>query len=564
MAVDDRPLATQTPLSQDGKSLQPGFVSPGRGLASYIASTKRASDQAAILTNFEQVKPGIWTTRGIGWTQDRATGFNGNTEFKDFSFYINPLTGVRTMLFQVADKLYSYNKTTHVETQIMTGLDVNALPTMRRFFSPVSGVSAVVYCNGVGEPQKITSPTTSAALLFNSPGVWPGTFNAKSYTKPKFCEPFGPRMVYGGFQSAATAFDILISNAGDPEKFTITAPVAVTDAVAFTYPAELGQLTSMHSHRLSNQSQDEVLICGCTDGIFMIQGNSSDTYKLVILTREMGILSNRCFVPIMDDMLFLSTAGIRTWSNLANNQVLVPNAQSDDILDFINGIDPAAVYKAHAFHNPKTQTIHFWVPLLPTNDNGKNAHALVINYNSQAYRDGNFAPQWSIRDQTSVACSIYFEGQVYGGGYTGILQQWYVGNNYNGAIQNFSYRSPLITLGNFTQKCSFRTIEVVTEGKNQKFRITVYKTHKMADGSYKREPAEPGTLTLEAPDNLDTALGTWTLGLSAFPSEHVKVLQYQPTGQATFWEIEITSAASDDVIDFIGIQYILSGGSIQR
>lgn len=553
---ENRSTVTETPFSQKGVSLQPGMMNAARGQRSYKSTLERGPSEAALLINLQQLIPGIWTSRGIGWTKERTNAFNLGADFLEFSFFLTN-TGVKTPIFQVGDKLLSYDLATQTETNVLTGLSTSAYPTMRRSFSMVTGKSILIYCNGDIEPRKLTDAVTASALQFNGAG-WPGAFNGKTYSKPKFCEPFGPAMVFTGFNGLTTAFDLIISDRTDPEVFATSTPVAETDAVAFTYPPELGQITSVRSHRLSNQTTDEVLICGCTDGIFAITGNSASTYSLKILTREIGILSNRCFAQIGDDLLFLSTSGVRSYSSLVANAVLVVDTLSFDIQDYVNMIDKDNAYKAHVFHNLDTQELQFWVPFAEDiAATGQPGHAFILNYSNKINK-------WSIKQGTNVSCSMVFNKVVYGGGVGGFLQIHYSGDTYNGAAIQFFMRLSLMSLGNPSQKCSIRNIDTVTEGGKQKYSITVYRMTKQADGSFKRTPALPGREILTSLNNVGTALGAWPLGSGAFPSDHLKVQSFQPRGQATFWEVEYGSGASDDALDYCATNYTLSGGSMQR
>ena len=557
--TDTRSPVSETPLSQQGKSLQAALLTARRGLATNIASLDRGPDYCRVLNNLQMIIRGIWTSIGIGWTRQRAGAFNAAAAFKEFSFFLDN-TGVKTLLFQVGDKLYSYVGTT--ETQILAGLSTTALPCIRRSFSSVSGQSIVIYCNGVSQPQKITSPSAATPLLFNSPGVWPGTFNGKSYATPKFCESFGDRFVYAGFPGAATAFDLLISNQGNPEAFTQAAPITATDCGSFTYPPELGQLTALRSLKLSNQTNDEIIIGGCTDGVFIITGSNATNYSLKILTKEFGIPSNRCMVQVGNELIFLSTKGIRTFTSVAANAVLTTDTLSYLIQDLINQIDPAAWGNAHAVHYPASQEIWFWVPFIGDGTSCK--HAFILNYNNEDSIGGNLSPIWSTRDGTAVACSINFGGVFYGGGYDGLLQQWYSGNLYDTAAINFQITTPLISLGNPSQKASMRNITVVTDGGAQQFTIRANIYQRLSGGNFRKTPGRPSSRQLTSAAAGATALGSWKLGISAFPSNHIKPLDFQPAGNGQYWEIELVSTSAADALDYYGVAYTLSGGGIER
>lgn len=500
------------------------------------------------------LKPAVWTNRGIGWQQHREDAFPGT--FLEFSFFVNT-AGTKTMLFQSGAKVQSYDLATETETDIITGLSTSHYPTIRRSYSPTTGASIAIYCNGNIEPRKILTTSTEAALAFNA-GTWPGTFNSKSYSKPKFCEPFGERMVYGGFATDATAFDILISDQADVESFTQSTPGVATDAVAFTYPPELGALTSLRVHTLSNDAADQIIIGGCTDGVFAIFGDNAENYGLKILSRDVGILSNRCFVQLGTELVYLATNGIRTLTGLIVAANTSPEALSYPIADLVALIETDYAYKSHACHNSKTQEVQFWVPV--TGSAGVVNKAFIMKYESVS----PLVPIWSTKDGTEVSASIFYKGVMYGGDTNGVLQQHYNGSTYNGTVYVSRLTLPLISVGNPQQKASMQKISTITDGASQKFLITAYTYTRHADESFKRIIARPGVVELEAPAGETTALGSWTLGSGAFPSDHPKILDFSPSGNGSLWDIEISCTASDHTLDFVACAYTLSGGSYQR
>lgn len=554
---DDRAQVSKTPLSEQGRSLQGGFVSARRGLATNVGNLERASDQAKVLNNYQMIKTGVWTTRGIGWTEHRATAFNSGGTFLDFAQFIDS-AGVRTLIWQCGTKLQSYNLATQTETDIKTGLSASAYPTMRGSYSPATGAAVVIYCNGNIEPRKILTTSTEAALAFNG-GVWPGVFNGKTYSKPKLCEPFGTRFIYGGFNGATVAFDVLISDHMNAEGFTTSTPGVATDAVAFTYPPELGALTALRVVTMSNDSNEQIIIGGCTNGIFAIFGSDATSFGLKILTREVGILSNRCFVQLGNDILYLSTDGFRTLSALTLNATLGQDALSFGIQDLVDLIDDDAAHVAHAVHHPKTQEVQFWVPLI--NDAGVPQHCFVMKYEAV---NGQLVPIWSTKSGTTVTSSIVFKGVMYGGNNAGKLQVHYSGNTYNGTAISSQMVLSLVGLGNPAQKCSMRTITILTDGPGQKFIFSASRYTRRTGGNMLRTRAKPGSKELSLAQVAGTALDFWILGTGAFPSDHIKTIDYQPLGQGIWWDFELSTSSSDHALDFAGAAYTLSGGGIQR
>jgi hypothetical protein len=871
--MDSRAPVSQTPLSQQGKSLQAGLLTAKGGLATNVASLERRPDQCRVLNNLHMFVRGVWTSRGIGWTRHRAGSFNLAAGFLEFGKYTDN-AGLQTLLFQVGSKLYSYNTATATETELQTGLSTTALPCMRGFYSPVSGKAITIYCNGLIQPLKITSPTVATSLswtdglnvetatiggtvsigsvatvTFNSPSflnnlvsvsytviagdtlnkvaaglaaainanstliaanidaistgpvvtitypeslsitfstgvnietatiggavaagnattvtaavpatatetatiggsttlgntatiqltsvsipttgqesltytygaaettttvataltalinanprlaaagitassaaavitisypaaisvsfaqstsggatvvlavgvgtggsasatytavaadttttvaaglaaainsnyamaaagivatsnaaivtitsptalgsitwsrtvtgftntlaagtstntatvtlaaassstAWPAQFNGKSYNTPKFCEIFGDRAVFSGFPDPTTAFDVLITKAGNPESFETNAPQQVTDAGSFTYPPELGPLKSVRVHQLNNQNNDQIVILGCLNGIAIIDGGDASNFALHVLTDQFGIPSNRCFIRFGNELIFLSTCGVKTFSSLLANAVMASNSLSFIIQDLVNQIDQDNWEKAHAVHHPSTQEIWFWLPM--TGDGGICKHALVLNYNNDASATGNITPIWSTRDGTSVACSFAFKGVQYGGGYDGLLQVWYSGKLYDTTPIIFQMTSALISIGNPSQASSMRNITVVTDGGDQNCQIRANVYERVSGGGFRKVAARPPQETLTGSVVAQTALGSWQLGLSAFPSEHIKPLDFQPSGHGQFWEVELISTSAADALDYYGLAYTLSGGGIER
>lgn len=559
MSQDDRTLASQTPLSQKGVSLQAGTITARLGLASALSAVERGSDYCKVLNNFQMLKEGIWTSRGIGWTKHRSTAFNSGARFLEFSFFVDN-AGTKTPIWQVGSKVQSYNLGTTTETDIITGLSATAQPCMRRSYSPTTAASIIIYCNGDAEPRKITSVSASSALLFNSPGVWPGTFNGKSYSKPKFCEPFGQRFVYGGFPSASTAFDILISDDANPEKFTISAPAVETDAAAFTFPPELGQLTSIKSFKLSNDLTEEIIIGGCTDGVFIITGSKASEFSLKILTNEIGVFSNRCWIRLGNDLLYLSTQGVRNFLNLVTNNILGSDALTQKIEDVVTLIDKDNAKYAHAVHHPETREVQFWVPLTGDGDTPK--HALILKYGRD--ENGSIMPRWSTKDGTLVTAAMEFKGTMYGGNSSGVLQVHYSGDKYDTTPIIFNLVTGLINLGNVQQKCSIRNLGIITEGGTQQFTIRSYVYQRLDGKQHQRAVAKPGDVQLVVSDPGGTILGDWDLGTDSFPGNFVRILDYQPLGNGTFWEVEFIATNDGDALDYSGIAYTLSGGSMER
>jgi streptogramin lyase len=423
-------------------------------------------------------------------------------------------------------------------------------------------------------------------FLYGGSGTWPGVFQLtkKTYSKPRFCVYFNNRMAYFGFdQTTNAALDVLISNQGTAASFTTSAPIQATDAVTFTIPG-LGLPTGLTAFRLTNTNNQEVLILGFQRGIAVVMGNSvssdATTYAADILTYEYGLMSNRTFNQVQNDMYFLSTNGVRNFSNLTINANLLNAALTYQMQDVITSIvtvptsDSNILVNSQAFavHHRETLEIQYWFPAY--SDVGHsitqyiNGHAIILNYNVLQPVAQTITPIFSTKSGTNVACGIEFQGVMYGGGYDGLLQQHYTGNTYNGAAIMGTIETALINSGNIQMNMDLRQGLVVTEGENQLFQIATYFYEKQQDGTLLRTLSPEGVQVIGASVQGDTILGDvqyidWTLGYSAFPANHIKQVYFEATGEGPYCEFLITTNGVTQSLDFAGIVYTVQVGGLR-
>jgi hypothetical protein len=566
MSQDSSPIS-QTPLSQYGKSLQAGLITAAAGVATNPADFFRSQNQAKVLNNLQQTKKrGIWTNRNVGWKRHRATAFNAGAAFLDFAVFVDS-AAVETLIFQVGDKLMSYDIATFTETNILTGLSATALPCMRNFqASAAAATPLLIYVNGDKQsPLQITAMPSTSSNLFLNGGAGPafGAAFGKTYDKPTFCEQFYNRMVYAGFTGASTSRDILVTNSGTPATASVVGPTLVaTDGGVFQIDPKLGVIRGVKAIRINNLDNDEITIIGCVNGVALITGTSALDFRMVTLTKEYGILSNRAWIQLQNDLYFLSTNGIRRFSSLVDNATLLNASLTLDQQDLINRINPIGVPKTHATHNLLTQEVQFWFPIdqeLVTFANQQSAHALIMNYNSGQGDPNTINPIWSTKDGTGVACSIRFGSTFFGGGYDGFLQVHYTGQLYDTSAVSWEYVSPLLSAGNPLQGQSLRKIGVITEGGDQKWIANSFVYEFMDNGTMRRSQVL-SNFPMGADQVSGTVLGSWVLGDGSFPSEHVKVLNLEPEGNGRYIEVQFKGVQSDHIIDFIALEPVYSVG----
>jgi streptogramin lyase len=422
---------------------------------------------------------------------------------------------------------------------------------------------------GASQIGKFVRTVNTTPVLTTQTGLWPGVFflTGKTYSKPKYSCYFNNRQVYFGFDvMGLSAYDLLISAQGNAESFVNSTPIEATDACSFTFAdSGLGLPTGCTAFRLANTNNQEILLLGFQNGFVVIAGNgtSSDatTYQATILTKEYGLMSNRTFTQIMNDMYFLSTNGVRNYSNLSINSNLLNANLTYQMQDVIQDITTAVIsgsntlYNSQAFsvHNRPTLEVQYWYP---ANEDGSaganfiNQHAIIMNYNSLVPTPQAITPIFSTKGGTSISCGIEFQGQFYGGGYDGHLQVHYSGNTYNGAAIPGTLDFALINAGNFQQNLDVRRMTVITEGAMQDFVATVYFYTKQADGTLVRAPSPEIAQELSVGVEGLTILGSWILGTDSFPANHINHLEFEVTGEGPYAEVLLTTNGVTQSLDF--------------
>jgi hypothetical protein len=533
------------------------MLSGSGGVVSNIATAKRPLNALKVGNNINMIVRDVLTNRYAGWTRQRATAFNAGTAFQDFAVFTS-ITGTETLCFQCGNRFYSYDGATETD---MAGANLSTTnpPCIRMFAPYADGLPSMIYANGVDQPKKFPNTgAASMALLQLNGGNYPQTLAAplpaRSYSKPKFVEPFLDRMVITGFDVSGTTFDIMVTNAGTSETCTQTgAGIVATDGGIFTANPDLGPITGIHSHSLSNQDNKQVVLVAQSKGVSLIRGEDALTFKMYTLTAEYGIPSNRCWVQMQNDLWFLASDGIRRFSSLLENANLLNAAMSKPIQDILNRITISSANRAHMTHHSTVQEVVLWFPI----DAGTtNAHAVVINYNTGGQPE-TIDPIFFTKDGTSVACAIDFQNVMYGGGYTGLLQTHYSGNLYDTTPVQWQILHAQVASDNKEEQVRIERCTIETDGGAQKFLANAYGYEKVGNSSVRTQmPPYDFEVLGDSPGG--TVLDSWTLGVDALPEDGPKTHSYEPQNVAVKWEIEYKGNAADHFIDYVETQCRIS------
>lgn len=543
----------QTELAAKAVSLKLVPNNPTKGVVTNISDLLREENAAKVINNLQMLRQGVWTNNGIGWSKQRASVFNSGASFLDFAIQ-QTSAGAEQMLFQVGGKVYAYDTGTNTETELATGLSTTALPCIRSY-TPTT----TYYCNGDIEPMKWDGDLSHT---FSTVVAWPPTVGTRSYSKPKYQELFANRVVYAGFTAYPNT--VLFSNYANGETFTTTTPQLATDAGAIEVPSFLGPIKGMRALKLDNTTNDSILLVGCARGFAIITGTSALNFAGVELTREFGLLSNRSWIQLNNDLYFLGSDGIRRFSSLSTGSILSNSSVSFPVSNLMRRINLAQAEGAFAVHHPSTQEVQFWFPI----DSGtQNDHAVIMNYNTESIQGTSqtssnskeIDPIFSSKDGTEVSCGIEFNRTMYGGGYTGYLQQHYSGNTYDSGAISWSYVGSMAGANNPAQSCSCKQFTIILDGGDQKFTAEAYTLSQYTDGSTRWTLTD--TRNYDLPATAVNTIESWQTGTTG---TYPKFVNFYPRGDGRFWTLKLKGASTTDKVDFVGSMAFLTVGGLRQ
>ncbi len=544
------PPSLKTELSEKGVSLKPIVMSPTRGLVTNITDIGRSEQNAAVLDNLQMLKGGVWTSRGIGHTKFRSTGIGGLTQLRSIYPYTDP-DGDSGLLLEANGEIY------HLDPSAPNG----TLTDLGTIAAGANIGNLATFCNFSDEEIIVTNGDTDEPYIWNGdlsddfePSAhWPVTIDSIDYNKPKFVESFAGRAAFAGMDRPYT---VLLSEYERPDRFQVSGTPLATDAGALTFPSNLGRITGLKKLRLDS-SNEEVLLVGFERGFGMITGSSALDFSLVVLTNEFGLLSNRTWAQLGNEMFFLATDGIRKFSTASGISALSNASVSFGIQDLFSRIRKVRAPLSFVVRHPSTQELIFWIAI----DNDEMCkNGIVLNYNTSGNPSATIGssisnPIFSTRSGANFSGGADADGRVYYGDYSaGYLFQGYSGNTYDGANYSWSYLSPLIGGNTPIQNCSMRRVDVLTDGPEQSFTINAYTLSQNAGGSTSFVPQ--GSRSYSVTTSSITDLSTWTSGNT---TSYPKFLEYQPIGSGRFWSFKISGTGGQH-INFAGLNAVLTLG----
>lgn len=550
--------------------IQVNLVAPTDGVYTNTGDLVRPKTYAKALDNLHQNKPGIWTNSLTGY--DSVT--TGTGYYYGLENHTNS-TGVEYVVRLVGSDAAAgtaLNNWTAIGSSLSYTDD---FPCMRSY----SG-SVFLLTNKNFEPKAWDGNT---ANTFAALAGWPITLATVNYSKPAFCETFLNRVAYAGF--AAQPYTVVLSKAGTHNTFTVTAPIAATDAGAFTFPSALGPITGLRTIRIGNDTNDQILLVGCARGFAIIGGTDATNFYSREITRQYGLWNNRTWQQVGNTIYFAANDGIRSFSNLNTLATFVPT-ESYVVSDLwvlianhwsVGGSTASGIVldtddTVFSMQNFSRQEIWFWIPedsenYNPTPDAGYCNKVIVINYREQN-ADGSTKPVISTMSGATLdaTCGVDFEVDNTHTPWVGYESKIYYFNGStsygSGVYIPWVYMSPLIETNsqNPQQSSTSRRFLIMTEGGSQNFTADVYALTTTQDGESVWKNVFSKRVSVTA--STITNLGTWGADIGAGTTTvYPHIIELDPPGNARYWVIRLYAAQTGDVINLVGIaqQQIVGG-----
>lgn len=553
MSMQMQQPAQQSPLGQQGVSLLPGFWQPNRGLVLRSSEPALPKDSAEILNNLRW--DGIcWTTQKIGWTQQRAAVFNAGAQFLEMGVHCLA-NGSTQFIQQVGQQVQLYDPTQNIiPEQVLFTANSQNIPCMRSF-SP----NYFVYTNGSNIPQKWDGTTWSAMA------PWPVTPpGGTTLNTPQFCESFNNRVVFAGF--AADPFAILISDFGLPESFTLVGTPNATNGGLYHVPSQLGPITSLKMARMSQQSNQQILLIGCKFGFAFIAGLDSTSFTLVTASvGRWGIPSNRAWFQLDDNLYCLCSDGIRPFNANTTFSNLIASCLSFPVHPLITAFNRGQGAQAFVLDNPNELEATFY---FCSGSDVQNRTALILNYADITnglvrFSQKQFPPAINGQAPTSPACANVYQGRFWAGGYDGKLQELYVSSLFGTTPAQHQIRSPLFEAPTPAQEASARGFWILTQGPSMTWTAQSIVWTAQANGLGIR-PVNTFSQELSVQNDGTTILGTWVLGVSYFGGPQYQITPFSPRGGGRAWQIDQSGNTGQSDFCFIGVFSTLTAGGTRQ
>lgn len=537
--------AEATELSQQGVSLKQVFTSSPGGIDTMVGDLLRDPQHAKTINNLQMTKPGIWTSRGIGWS---AFGAATNDAIYGMGDGYDP-NGAEVLTAMVNSQWRAIDSA-GVHTLLLAGLATN--PSSEACIRSMNGT--VILTNGAQNPKQWTNGVSVGALA-----GWPPTLAGATFNTPLYCECFANRMAFAGF--AAQPYTVIFSAYGNPAAYTISAPAVDTDAGAITVPAQLGKITGLYCMRIGTSASQVVLIVGCAHGIAMITGTGAFSFAQQEITRQFGVISDFTWVQLQNNVYFLATDGIRALASNSGLGGISTLPASYRVTNLFDRIRTSHQGLSFAVDNPDTREVQFWFPI-DSNISCKNA--VVMNYSNGDDPSKVFFSTKSTTAGNGFLCGCQAYNKILFGSdgvFAGpsFLQQ-YSGDSYNGTAIVWDWVGPLVGANNLAQNASAKKFLIACDGPTQKFTASAYTLNQNSDGTTRWTLQGSRNLSVTAQSYTD--LSTWASGST---TTYPKFIDFAPLGSGRFWTVALHGGAdTTEHISFAGVLNILTVGGLKQ
>ncbi len=470
--------------------------------------------------NLHATSSGSWTSMDVGFVNLNVSPLATGSKITSL-YHFKPLTGDPVLLAAAGGKLYTFQTSDGIATELVNGLAINE--PMR--FVTFSGL--LIGCNGVDSPKKWDGSTSVTSL-----GGWPPVIVGVTPGKPSISEIFSNRLVFSGDTNNPSM--VYLSELENPENFTPVTGASSAGAIQVS-PGDGQKIMALKTMYLPSKTE-EILVIFKERSTYILTGSDADTFAVQKISDEFGAVSARSVVQVGNELMFLSAEGVTSLSTATVQGNITANFVSHKIQPQINNLNLGKLSDSFALHLRNRQEV-WWV----VSDGGsvQNQRVLVLNYGL-----GN---SWSRRSGISAASGLVIDGKLYTGNYSGIIQQQLKGSSYNGSPIPWVYRTPFYELGSPRVRKRIKDVEVYL-----KQMATLDINVKFAWDIRRGSRAQQSRTASIVPDTSSSVYNEAVYGADEYGLLGLSIIRLIPEGSGKYFQMELSGNVSDKPVELQG------------
>ena len=261
------------------------------------------------------------------------------------------------------------------------------------------------------------------------------------YKEPKIVLPFKNRLLFMNFLNN-TSHLAITDNLAD--SLTITTSLADTEGIITQVRPGDGQNIRAGRTLFIPSLNEEVAAIFKDESIFILTGNSPNTFALQKISDDFGCLNNNAVTQVGADLYFIDRNNIYTLTGAFQSGTLQPKIiGSNMVRDTLKDLNDSQADKAWAVHLPDRQEVWFGIP---TGSNPEVDTILVYRYPDDPTDPQQF-PVWTVRKDMDTTCALRIGKKLFSGSSDGYIHKWFGTSQYAGTGIDWQYKYPFFNFG---------------------------------------------------------------------------------------------------------------------